>query len=274
MRHFQLARRAGVPVVAAALGALVATPALADAKVVAPETAYQGSGQNVTLRVTNDGTAPIHTITVKFRDDTPLAEAYPLSVENWAPSIKMRKINTPLKTLHGGTETTEVAASITWLAMPGKDLPPGSSTDLSVAVGPLPQLSAVQLDVATTLADGKPGPAMPPATMALTPDPTGAYAAAAHAHGGGGATSSGTTASGEEQLFQQAIENADRGSSIWSYAGWVVAALAVAGGAVMMLRNRHRAEDDEPDEEETVEEPAAEEKEPVAAGSSKWAYKG
>jgi len=272
VRHSQLARSAGVPIAAAVLGALVATPALADAKVVAPETAYQGSGQNVTLRVTNDGKAPIHKITLKFRDDTPLAEAYPLSVEKWAPSIKMRKITTPLKTLHGGNETTEVAESITWLAMPGNDLAPGGSTDLSVAVGPLPQLSTVQLDVSTTLADGKPGPAMAPATMTLTPDPTGAQAAAAHAHGGG--TTGGSAATGEEQLFKQAIEEADRGSSVWSYAGWVVAALALAGGAVMMLRNRHRAEDDEPDEEETVEEPAAEEKEPVAAGSSKWAYKG
>nr|WP_221379554.1 DUF1775 domain-containing protein [Actinoplanes polyasparticus] len=273
MRHSQLARRAGIPVAAAVLGALVATPALADATVVSPTTAYQGSGQNVTLRVTNDGAAPVRRITLKFRDDTPLAEAYPLSVEDWAPSIKMRTISTPLKTLHGDNETTEVAASITWLAMPGKDLAPGKSADLTVAVGPLPQLSTVQLDVATTYADGKPGPAMPPAALKLTPDPTGGLAAAAHSHGG---ATGGSAASGEEQLFKQAIEEADRGSSIWSYAGWVVAALALAGGLVMMLRNRHRAEEPEPADDETADEPAAEEKEPVTAGNgnSKWAYKG
>ncbi|WP_250035203.1 DUF1775 domain-containing protein [Paractinoplanes maris] len=273
MRHFELARRAGVPVVAAAvLGALVATPALADVTVT-PATAPQGSGQNLLLKFTNDGVKPVHTITLKFRDDTPLAEAYPLSVDDWAPQIGMRTLATPLATLHGTKPTTETASWIKWLAMPGKDLAPGASTELGVAVGPLPTLSSIQLDVATTYADGKPGPAVPPATITLTPDTTGGQPG--HGHGGAGTTAGG--AGDEEQLFQQAIEDADRGGSVWTYAGWVVAALALAGGAIMMLRNRHRAEDDEPDEDEGTGEPAAEEKEPVAAGSganSKWAYKG
>ncbi|WP_250004274.1 DUF1775 domain-containing protein [Actinoplanes sp. M2I2] len=286
MRHSQLARRAGVPVAAAVLGMLVATPALADAT-VSPATAPQGSGQNLTLKYTNDGDKPVHTITLKFRDDTPLAEAYPLSVDDWAPKIAMRKLATPLKTLHGDTETTETAASITWLAMPGKDLAPGASAELAVAVGPLPTLSSIQLDIASTYADGKPGEATAPATLTLTPDPSGSQAAAqAHAHGGGG-TAAGNAAPGEDQFFQEAIAEAGRGSSIWSYAGWVVAALALAGGAVMMLRNRHRAEEDEPDDDETqaagetpvaevVEDKVVEDKEPVTAGSgaSKWAYKG
>ncbi|MCY1139700.1 DUF1775 domain-containing protein [Actinoplanes sp. Pm04-4] len=274
MRHFQLARRAGVPVAAAALGALVATPALADAT-VSPATAVQGSGQNLTLKYTNDGAQPVRKITLKFRDDTPLAEAYPLSVENWAPQIAMRDLATPLATIHGGAPATETAASITWLAMPGKDLAPGKSTELTLAVGPLPTLSSIQMDVVTTTADGKPGPAVPPVTLALTPDPTGGQASG---HGHGGATGGGgTAATGEEELFKQAVEDADRGGSVWTYAGWIVAALALAGGAIMMLRGRHRAEEPEPiDDDESTEEPAAEEKEPVTAGSgsSKWAYKG
>ncbi|GAB2574815.1 hypothetical protein Aab01nite_15190 [Paractinoplanes abujensis] len=274
MRYSQLARRAGVPVAAAVLGALVATPALADVT-VSPTTAYQGGAENLTLHVTNDGAQPIHTITVKFRDDTPLAEAYPLSVPDWAPKITMRKISTPLTTVHGDNKTTDVAASITWLAMPGKDLQPGKSTDLAVAVGPLPQLSSIQLDVATTLPDGKAGPALTSPTLTLTPDPTGQKAAHAHSINGGSGTTAGEQAAQEAELFQAAIEEAGRGPSIWSIGGWVVAGLALLGGAFVMWRSRHRA-DEEPDDSAPEEEPATEEKEPVAAGSgtSKWAYKG
>lgn len=276
MRHSQLARLAGVPVAAAALGVLVATPALADVT-VSPTTAYQGSGQNLTLRVTNDGDKPLHTITLKFRDDTPLAEAYPLSVPDWAPKITMRKISTALKTVHGDTTTTDVAASITWLAMPGKDLAPGKSADLSVAVGPLPTLSSIQLDVASTYADGKPGPALTPPTLTLTPDPTGEKAAHAHSVNGGSGPAAGEQAAQEAQLFKTAIEEAERGPSVWSIGGWVIAGLALLGGAFVMWRNRHRA-DDEPDApiEDLPDEDPAEEKEPVTAGSgtSKWAFKG
>ncbi|MBL7259244.1 DUF1775 domain-containing protein [Paractinoplanes lichenicola] len=275
MRYSQLARRAGVPVAAAAIGAFIATPALADVT-VSPTTAYQGSGQNLTLLVTNDGAKPIHTITLKFREDTPLAEAYPLSVPEWAPKITMRKISTALPTVHGDTKTTDVAASITWLAMPGKDLQPGKSTELYVAVGPLPTLSSIQLDVASTLADGKPGPALTSPTLKLTPDPTGAKAAHAHSVNGGSGTTAGEQAAQEAELFKAAIEEADRGPSIWSIGGWVVAGLALLGGAFVMWRSRHRAEE-EPEDSTPDEEPAAdEEKEPVTAGSgtSKWAYKG
>ncbi len=282
MRHSQLARRAGVPVLGAAVfGVLAATPALADVT-VSPTTAVQGSGENVTLHVTNDGAKPIHSITLGFPDDTPFAEAYPLSVDNWAPKIETRTLSTPLATLHGNVPTTETASAITWLAMPGKDLAPGQRADLTAAIGPLPSLSSVQFNVSTTYADGKPGPAMPPASMTLTPDTTGGQASG-HGHGGaatGATTADGTTAE-EADLFADAIAEADRGPSVWSIGGWVVAGLALIGGAVMMLRGRHRAEEEEPDEEEADETPAepvadlaAEDKEPVAAGSSKWAYKG
>ena len=277
MRHFQLARRAGVPTAAALIGALVATPALADVT-VSPTSVPQGSGQNLTFHVTNTGARPIHTITLRMPADTPVAEVYPLSVDDWAPRIEMRKLATPLATIHGDTTATETADAITWLAMPGKDLPTGKGTDLTVAVGPLPTLSAMRFTVVTTYADGKPGPAMPPATLTLTP----AAAGQAPAHGHGGATTATATRPDEAALFEATVAEADRGPSVWSIGGWVVAALALAGGAVAMLRGRHRAEpdDDEPDEDETegtaAAEPAAaaDEKEPVAAGSSKWSYRG
>ena len=275
MRHSKPARRAGLPVAAAVLGVLAAGPALADVT-VSPASAPQGSGQNVTLRVTNDGDRPVHTIKLTFPGDLPLAEAYPLSVDDWAPKIEMRTLATPLKTLHGETSTTETAASITWLAMPGKDLAPGRSTDLSVAVGPLPTLSSMKFDVSTTYADGRPGKPMSPASIALTPDVTGG-AAQGHGHGGAAAApgSGSGSGSGEDRYFAQIASEAQRGPSFWSIGGWVVAGLALLGGAFVMFRGRHRAEEDDEPDETPSDEPAVEEKEPVTAGGAgKWAFKG
>ncbi|MET0416135.1 MAG: DUF1775 domain-containing protein [Actinoplanes sp.] len=270
MRHFQLARRAGVPTAVVALGLLVATPARADVT-VSPTSAAQGSGENLTLRVTNTGTQPVATITVRLPADTPIAEVYPLSVDNWAPKIEPRTLSTPLETIHGGTPVTETASAITWIAMPGKNLAPGGSADVALAVGPLPTVSSLRLAVETKYADGKPGPVMPPATLALTAPQPGQVPPAHHGATGGGATTT------EDQLFADAVRDAERGSSVWSIGGWVVAGLVLLGAAVMMLRARHRRtdDDDEPDDDGKTDETAGEEpKEPVAAGSSKWAFKG
>jgi hypothetical protein len=275
VRHFHLARRAGVPALAAAIGALVAGPALADAT-VSPTTAVQGSGENLTFHVTNTGTAPIQTVTLRIPDDTPMAEVYPLSVNDWAPKIQMKTLATPLATIHGGTPATESAASITWLAMPGHQLAPGASADLSVAVGPLPTLSTMQFTVASTYANGSPGPAMPPVSLALTPGAPG-QVATGHDHGGT-ATDPNTaaTADPDAQAFASAVADATRGPSIWSIGGWVVAALALLAAGFYFVRGRHRAaEDDEPEEEPettaTASDETQDEKEPVTAG--KWSLR-
>ena len=280
MRHFKIARRAGVPAVAAVIGALIASPALADVTVT-PATAEQGAGENLTFHVTNTGAAPLGTITLRLPEDTPVAEVYPLSVDQWAPKIEMRTLATPLTTIHGGTPATETTRSITWLAMPGHSLAAGAATDLSVAIGPLPTLSSMQFTISSTATDGKPGPTMP-AVLTLTPAPAGQAPVAGHAHGGGAATDTTDPAAGdtsaEDAAFKAAVADATRGPSVWAVLGWVIAGLALLGGAVTMLRNRHRAEDDEPDDEdETGAEPVAAaeaEREPVAAGDSKWSFKG
>jgi hypothetical protein len=280
VRHFQLARRAGIPTAAVLLGVLAAGPALADV-VVSPTSAPQGSGQNFTFHVTNDGTEPISQVKLSLPGDTSVAEMYPLSVDDWAPKIDMRKLATPLPQIHGGVPVTEAPAAITWIAMPGKTLAVGASTDLSVAIGPMPALSTMRWNLTATYAGGKPGPALAPPAVTLTPagpgDATGGHAA----HGGGatGTDESGTDA--ENQFFAQAVSDAQRGPSSWAIAGWVVAGLALLGGVVMMLRGRHRAEpdEDEPDDDEgtttstTSAPPSADTKEPVAAGS-KWSFKG
>jgi uncharacterized protein DUF1775 len=285
-----MARHAGVTLVAAAAGALLgAGPALADVT-VSPPSAAQGSGVNLIYHVTNTGSRPLATVTLGLPDDSPVAEVYPLSVDDWAPKIDTRTLSSPLPTIHGGVPATTTASAITWIAMPGKALAPGRSADLGVAIGPLPDLSSMRFTVATTYAGGKPGPAMPPVTLTLTPAAPGA--AATH-DGHGGTTATGTDPSdAEAAAFAAVVADAQRGPSVWSIAGWVVAGLALLGGLGMVLRGRHRAEeDDEPDDDEAeasaararAAEPdgdrADEDRvgdeldEPVAAGS-KWSYRG
>jgi hypothetical protein len=260
-----------LPATAAVLGALVAAgPALADVTVT-PTTAVQGSGENIYFKITNDGNQPISTVKLEWPADTPIAEVYPLSVDDWAPKIEMQKLSTPVDQIHGGSPVTEVPKAITWLAMPGRQLPPGKTTELSVAMGPLPSLSSLTFTLATTYPDGKPGPAMP-ARITLTPGVDGQAATGHSGHAADGAATGDTSA--EDQLFAKTISDANRGPSIWSIGGWVVAGLLLIGALIYFLRGRHRAEeDDEPqdeDEKATAEEP----KEPVAAASSKWSFKG
>jgi hypothetical protein len=266
VRHFHLARRAGVPALAVAIGALIGAPALADVT-VSPTTAVEGSGENLTFHVTNTGTAPLSTVTVEFPPDTAAAEAYPLSVDAWAPKIQMKKIDTTLTTVHG-TQTDEVTASITWLAVAGHQLAPGASADLAIAIGPLPTVSSMQFTIRTAYANGSPGPAMPPVPLKLTP-PAPGQAATGHDHAG---TAADPDAAAEDAVFAKTVADATRGPSFWAIGGWVIAALALLAGAFYVVRGRHRAEDDEPeDEQPEAAAETAEEKEPVTAG--KWSLK-
>jgi hypothetical protein len=283
VRHFLTVRRAGVPAVAAVLGALVAAPAFADVA-VSPTTAVQASGQNFDFHVTNNGTKPLSAITVRLPADEAIAEVYPLSVDSWAPKIEYRKLVAPLETIHGGTPVTEAADAITWLAVPGKELAPGKSADLSIAAGPLPTLSSMRFTVSTTYSGGGAGPS---STASVTLTPGTGLGNTTHDHdsaGGTGTTGGSDVSDAEGAAFAQAIAAADRGPSLWSIGGWVLAGLALAGMAVYLLRGRHRAnEEDEPDDEDEPAKATAgpsdsadsPEKEPVAAGSSsKWSFKG
>lgn len=265
-----MARRAGVMTAVTAVGVFFAAgPAAADVT-VSPASAPQGSGASLDFHVTNEGTAPITEVTLKIPADTPVAEVYPLSHNDWAPQITYQKLQVPLDTIHGATPATEAASEIRWLAVNGVRIDPGKSADLRVALGPLPTLSTMRFTVETKYADGKAGPAMP-ASMTLTPsDGTRPVS-----HHGGGTTAADTSA--EDLAFAAILAEAEKGPSWLSISGWIVAVLALLGAGWAVLRGRHRAEepdepDDKPSSDEAVEEVG--DKEPVGAGSSKWAFKG
>ena len=90
---------------------------------------------------------------IRFPDDHPIAEVYPLSTDNWAPPIITWTVADPLPSLHGGT-VTDATAAVTWTAMPGLDLKAGQSVDLTMSVGPLPATPQLGVGVIVTRSDG------------------------------------------------------------------------------------------------------------------------
>lgn len=267
--------RAGVLAAAITAGVLgTAAPAMADVS-IDPPSAPRGSGANVHFKVTNTGQSPITRVKLIMPADTPVAEVFPLSVDNWAPQITPLKLSTPLTSIHAGTPVTETAAAITWIAVNGKSIAPGGSADLAVALGPLPLTSAMTFQLEPTYASGT-GPALPPALLTLTEAAPGA----ATGHTTHDGTGSEPAAGSEDAAFAAVVAQAEQGPGFWSIAGWVVAALAVAGAVLAVLRGRHRATesgDDEPDDDGTEDDEAAgEDKEPVTAGgkASNWRYSG
>jgi hypothetical protein len=268
-----ISRRAGVLAALAAAGVLgTAGPALADVT-ISPPSAPQGSGQNLHLAVKNTSTSPITKVKLVIPAETPVAEVFPLSVDDWAPQIEMTKLDTPLTSIHGGDPVTQTAASITWIAVNGP-LAPGRSADLAVALGPLPTTSSMTFTVVPTYSSGKVGPAMPPATLRLTT----AQPAAAPGHGGHAGTA-GTAA--DDAAFAAVVAQADDGPGVWSIAGWVVAGLALAGAAWLALRARRAGIEEEPadgaDRADGDDPADGDEKaeEPVAAGAriTTWSYR-
>lgn len=267
-----MARRAGALTAASAAAVFFAAgPAAADVT-VSPASAPQGGGANLTFHVTNDGAEPITEVTLRIPADTPIAEVYPLSVDDWAPRISWQKLSRPIQQIHGATPVDEVPSAITWIAVNGTTIAPGASADLTVAVGPLPALSSMRFAVDARHADGSAAPAMAPAALTLIPSD----GTTTTSHHGGAATGADRTAalSPAEQAAFDEILDAGGGPAVLPVAGWVVAALALLGAGWALLRNRHRAPEEEPDDGEPSESAgtAPEVAAPVAAG--KWALKG
>jgi Domain of unkown function (DUF1775) len=228
--------RAGVLLVATAAGVLCAAgPAAADVA-VSPASAPRGSGADLTFRVGNPRTdSAITRIRLSLPADTAVAEVYPLSVPDWAPQMTQKHLATPLTTIHGGTPVTEATSSVTWTAMPGRALAPGGRTDLTIALGPLPQTSTITFEVAATYADGRTLP-MPPAVVRLTPaDPAQQGAHAGH--------DPAAPAAADDGIDYGALIAAqeDSGPAFWSLAGWAAAALCALAALVTVLRARRRA---------------------------------
>ena len=242
----------------------VAGPALADVTVT-PNTAVQGTGVNGDFAVTNESpSASITKVTLTLPTDRVIAEVYPLSTENWAPTLTSRKLNPPVEGIHG-TLVSQTTATVTWTPVAGKELKPGETAHLRVAMGPLPADDHVVFTVTPTYSDGGTGPAV-----------TGNGAAA---FGGTRVAMKLTAVPGAvDQHAQEQLPAADAappasdGPGFWSVAGWIAAAIFAAFGVVATLRARREWKQDAP---APASKDSDEKREPVGAGArvTSWSYR-
>lgn len=275
-RSLRTAARAACLALSATLLGLVAAPAAPAAAdvVVTPNQARQGDGIRLLVRVTNDHrTAALTGVRLELPREAPVAEVYPMSVDDWAPTIIMRKLAEPVPGMHGG-QVTEAAEAVQWTAVDGYRVPPGGSTELPISMGPLPQVDRLLFSLVQTYADGsqtRTDPARDAVVLQLTAgDPA---ARGGHGHGTPAAPPAAEPAGPAEPGT----------SRVWSLAGWAVAALAVAVAVGTVLRSRRR-----PGAPETADgtpdaggdgPPAG--RQPVADGadgenrpaSSRWSYR-
>jgi hypothetical protein len=259
-RRSKWALRVAIAGAGATLALLVlASPAAANVTYL-PAPTTQGDAANLTFRITNDGkVATINRIEVRFPDDHPIAEVYPLSTDNWAPQIITRTVAEPLQSLHGGGTVTDATAAVTWTAMPGLDLKPGQSVDLTMSVGPLPATPQLVVGVIVTRSDGvverwtrAPGATTgtiderPAVVISLAPATAGA--ANGHDHGAAAGQPTGVAA--------PAPTAADNGTS--PYIKWVLVVLVLLGGLTVFSLYRQRripaaaTDEKDPDKEELV----------------------
>ncbi|GAA2510506.1 DUF1775 domain-containing protein [Winogradskya humida] len=239
MSRLEKHRRAGILAATVATGVLgFAAPAAAGVT-VNPPSAPQGSGQDIAFKVTNTAQTPITKVKLVLPADLPVAEIYPLSVENWAPVIETKQLDTPV-TSTDGSKITQMTASITWVAAAGKELAPGASTDLTTAMGPMPGTSSMAFKVEATYADPAKGVPLSPVSISLTPAVAGQEYGGHASHTGGGTADTDNTAL--DAYVQQALAESagSDGPGFWTVAGWVVALLAAAAAAISIMRSRRQ----------------------------------
>jgi hypothetical protein len=241
----------------------LAAPAAAHVGVDAGGAA-QGDAADLAFTISNECAAPLSRVEIQLPADTPIAEVYPLSADNFAPTIVTRPLASPLPGIHGPA-VTDTAATITYVAMPGQELPPGGTVTLTLSAGPMPAVGTLYLGVVLTCTDGtvvhwtrQPGTATgeqnaPAVTLAAAvADPA-------------------TAADSPAQAGPAPQSDKGSGETAW----WVFAAFVLIGGVTLFgLARQHRSrapntavDTDQELASDNSSEPA-EKDEPVAAGQS------
>ena len=222
------AGRMGTVLVGAAVAlALAGAPAAAAADIVLePPQAPRGSGIMLTFQIPEQSADAYTTeLRLDLPADLPIAEVYPMSVDDWAPRITNRTLDEPLPGLHGGM-MTEITESIVWqrVAAAPADVAP---VRLSVSIGPLPDADRVDFTVTQTYSDGTqvrwggPDGQRPAPTLTLSaPDP-----AAAGGHG----THAGANQVGDDQVVAAPAAGGPQGAGT----GMGLLLAGLAGGALL-----------------------------------------
>ncbi|MGC9669346.1 YcnI family protein [Planosporangium sp. 12N6] len=175
---------------AAVVGSVaLAAPAAAADVTVTPSQAPRGGPAELAFQVPEERPGAYTTkVELVAPEATPIAEIYPMSVDNWAPSSTMRTLDHPVELIHG-TQSTEVTATVTWIRVGGPPADPSTPDQLRVSLGPMPDTDRVAFTIVQTYSDGtvvrwadQPGHRAPVVT--LIDDPA---AAGSHNHEGGDA---------------------------------------------------------------------------------------
>ncbi|WBB99621.1 MULTISPECIES: DUF1775 domain-containing protein [unclassified Solwaraspora] len=257
--------RIGAVLSGSVLAVVLSGSAVAAANIgLEPTQAPRGAGIQLTFELPQER-PDAHTAEVRLDlpADLPIAEVYPMSVDDWAPRIINRALPEPLPGLHGGL-MTEATESITWqLVSPPADEP--APVLLTVSVGPLPDTDRIEFAVTQTYSDGTVvhwgGPNAPRPGPVLTLGPADPTAAGHGAHHGDPAP-----AAAQDPPAQAAAAGSDGNAGTGM--GLLLAGLAggaAIGAAVVWWRSRrHRAVPADP----TGAGPADDEGELVGSGGT------
>jgi periplasmic copper chaperone A len=146
-------RRAGVVLVGAVVGVLVAGPAWAHVT-VSSTSAVPGGFAKLTFRVPNEkDNATTTRLEVHFPTDTPLAFVSVKPVPGWTAQITRGKLATPIK-VHDG-EITEAVTTIVWTASANAAVKPGEFQEFDVSGGPLPEADQLVFKALQGYSDGE-----------------------------------------------------------------------------------------------------------------------
>lgn len=244
-RRTLLRRSSAVLGAAAALVGAAALPASAHVTVT-PDTASQGSTQELSFKVPNEESNATTTgIQLQIPTDHPIAQVLPRQIPGWTVAVKTTTLAKPLKT-DDGTFTTAVS-EIDWT---GGTIPVNQYQDFQISVDPLPSdttqvaFKAVQTysngDVVRWIDVPVAGQAAPdhPAPVLTLTKATGSDSGSATSAQGDGSASTGAAASAGDPSSASASSNGDATAALWLGALGLAAGLAAL---VLVLLNRRRS---------------------------------
>jgi uncharacterized protein YcnI len=152
MKQIALRRAATISAVAAAFVVGLAGPAAAHVT-VNPGAATQGGYTKVAFRVPNESDTESTTkLEVNLPAESPVGSVSVKPVPGWTAVAEKSKLATPVK-VHD-SEITEAVTKITWTAVAGSEIKPGTFQEFDVSLGPLPAADQMIFKTLQTYSDG------------------------------------------------------------------------------------------------------------------------
>jgi uncharacterized protein YcnI len=141
--------------ITAGVALAIAVPLVASAHVtVNPDSAEAGSYATVVFRVPNESdTASTVKVEVALPTDTPFTSVRYEPIPGWTTTIVRSILPQPVTV--GDATISEAATGIVWQAEPGAGIGQGQFQNLTVSLGPVPDVGHILLPAVQTYDDGK-----------------------------------------------------------------------------------------------------------------------